>query len=328
MAHAKPESSAGAKGAEKAQSTASTTAPAPASLHAPAPVSAPAPTQTQLPPRAALTHNSQEDMTATAIVMPPPLPLDFETSPDAIALQNAMAILQMQRRRAEADIVALQRAKNEALANPEAFLRDLQSGAVQMAGGIMPGEKRNTGEIIPSYSDSDTSESDVEMNSANNTNDTSNTKASANNDNAGEGSSAQLLAAARAGKKKVKIPKPSWTKLPSEQNIVRCPPINWAQYAVVGESLDKLHAEQVKRPNGGVPAFFTQNGTYEFRAGGGAGSGGPAATATGPGETYLGVAAPYVPGRDVLPDKRRTGSVATNSGGRKNAKGPGRPARK
>lgn len=37
-------------------------------------------------------------------------------------------------------------------------------------------------------------------------------------------------------------------KFPTAQNIVRSPPINWDKYHVVGESLDKLHEQQAKRP--------------------------------------------------------------------------------
>jgi hypothetical protein len=37
-------------------------------------------------------------------------------------------------------------------------------------------------------------------------------------------------------------------KFPNAQNVVRAPPINWDKYHVVGESLDKLHEQQRKRP--------------------------------------------------------------------------------
>ncbi|KAL1898067.1 hypothetical protein Cpir12675_002086 [Ceratocystis pirilliformis] len=295
------------------------------------------PLSQQPPPRSALTHNNQLDMVTNIIPPPTPLPLDLETNSDAIALQSAIAILQMQRRRAEADIIALQRAKNEALAKPEAFLADLRSGAVKMAGGLLPGE-HNAGKTIPSYSDSDSSDDDS------NNSDDGDIDMVGSATNGGEGSSQdQAVAAARAEKKKAKTtknqrpPKPAWANLPGEQSIVRCPPINWAQYAVVGESLDKLHAEQVARPNGGMPAMFTASargiaatggGTYEFR-------GASALAASGPGEKYLGIAAPYVPGRDVLPNSRRknptVASVAGGAaagGGRKNAKPPGRPPKR
>lgn len=42
-------------------------------------------------------------------------------------------------------------------------------------------------------------------------------------------------------------------KIPPPQNVVRMPPINWAKYHIVGEPLDKLHAEQQRRPVSGEP---------------------------------------------------------------------------
>ena len=41
-------------------------------------------------------------------------------------------------------------------------------------------------------------------------------------------------------------------QFPNPQNIVRCPPINWAKYHIVGESLDKLHEDQRQRPEPGT----------------------------------------------------------------------------
>ena len=37
-------------------------------------------------------------------------------------------------------------------------------------------------------------------------------------------------------------------KFPPLQNIVRCPPVAWEKYHVIGEPLDKLHEEQRRRP--------------------------------------------------------------------------------
>ena len=50
--------------------------------------------------------------------------------PDAIALKSAISILQLQARNATADIRALQRIKERAVADPEAFARALASGEV------------------------------------------------------------------------------------------------------------------------------------------------------------------------------------------------------
>ncbi|PWY89122.1 hypothetical protein BO70DRAFT_161628 [Aspergillus heteromorphus CBS 117.55] len=41
--------------------------------------------------------------------------------------------------------------------------------------------------------------------------------------------------------------------IPTPQNVVRMPPINWDKYQIVGESLDKMHEEQRRRPSSGEP---------------------------------------------------------------------------
>lgn len=41
-------------------------------------------------------------------------------------------------------------------------------------------------------------------------------------------------------------------QFPNPQNVIRCPPINWAKYHIVGESLDKLHEDQRQRPEPGT----------------------------------------------------------------------------
>lgn len=46
-------------------------------------------------------------------------------------------------------------------------------------------------------------------------------------------------------------PEYDFGQFPNPQNVVRCPPINWAKYHVVGESLDKIHEEQRQRPEPG-----------------------------------------------------------------------------
>lgn len=95
---------------------------------------------------------------------------------------------------------------------------------------------------------------------------------------------------------KTKTDEKSWSTLPKPQNIVRCPPINWTQYAVVGESLDKIHTEQVARPSQGAPFLVNQAGAYEFQGGAEGGQQQRAAP-------YGGVAAPYAPGKDRIDRK-------------------------
>ena len=45
---------------------------------------------------------------------------------------------------------------------------------------------------------------------------------------------------------------PRFPKIPTPQNVFRCPPVNWAKYNVVGEPLDKMHENQRARPSAGV----------------------------------------------------------------------------
>lgn len=39
--------------------------------------------------------------------------------------------------------------------------------------------------------------------------------------------------------------------IPAALNVVRCPPINWAKYHIVGEVLDQLHEQQRRMPEPG-----------------------------------------------------------------------------
>lgn len=159
--------------------------------------------------------------------------------------------MQMQRQRATADIQALNRAKDEAVGEPEAFIRDLAAGKVNAQGKG------------PQHDDDDDDDED-------------------DNDDADEGL-LRLPAETRR----------EWATLPKPQNIVRCPPINWSQYAVVGDSLEKIHADQVARPSQGSPAVFGTNGMYDFKG------------LEGKQEKYPGVAAPYNPLQDKLEKKPR-----------------------
>jgi len=91
----------------------------------------------------------------------------------------------------------------------------------------------------------------------------------------------------------------TWETLPTPQNIARMPAVNWSQYAVVGESLDKIHADQISRPLEGVPQRVGEDGQL---ISGGEGSRRP---------PDLGVAAPYQPGRDKIE------KMSTRKGGKR-----------
>jgi hypothetical protein len=59
-----------------------------------------------------------------------------------------------------------------------------------------------------------------------------------------------------AGSKRTNVdgsPASKFGHIPTPQNVVRMPPINWAKYQVVGEPLNRMHEEQLYRPTPGEP---------------------------------------------------------------------------
>lgn len=247
--------------------------------------------------------------------VPPLDPVDFEDNVDVIALRTAISILQMQKKRAEADIRQLRDVKQAAAAAPMAFYTDLVAGRV---GKGLP----DTG---PADSDSDSdSDSDAAVRQGDAKDvkmeddaDGSNPQAdgvglkpspiegkgkaiATENNNASSSSSSSNTVPAVATARP-----PPWTaRFPEKQNIYRCPPINWSQYAVEGEALDKLHHEQQTRPTLGTPALLGANGTYEF-------TGVPNAD---DGKKVEGIAAPFDPFRDKLLTKPKGAAGGSRRG--------------
>lgn len=172
-----------------------------------------------------------------------------------------MSILQIQARNAENDIRNLARLKERALRDPEGFAAAVAAGKVQTKSDSL---------FNPSADDDDEDEDD-EM----------------------EDAEPESQAAAEERRQK------EWGKIPKPQNVVRCPPINWQKYAIVGESLDKLHEDQKSRPTEGKPQIMGPDGQLRY---GGDGVRRPA---------DLGIAAPYQPGRDKIE------KMSTRKGGKR-----------
>ncbi|KAK8089486.1 hypothetical protein PG997_004447 [Apiospora hydei] len=210
------------------------------------------------PPRQSHAYSSHPAQTVVA--PPPPEPIEFDTNPDVLALKSAITILQMQSNNAKKDMVALQKAKDAALEDPDAFIADLESGGVRMAG-----DTAGAGRPVSSSSSSSSSGADDDTQIKDENGETTTKRRS----------------------------KP-WSALPAAQNVYRCPPINWSQYAVTGESLDRLHNEQLARPSQGAPATVAPDGRYEFKG-------------AGKQEEVVGVAAPYNPLRDKIERKKPKG---------------------
>lgn len=267
--------------------------------------------------RVALIHSSQPAQAASALeAPPPPLPLDFDANPDVLALKSAISVLQIQRARAADDVARLSRAKAAALEDPDAFLRDLAEGRVSTAPAAptLFGTSGDDGSDSDSDSDSGSGSDSSEKNDGAEhaddpaSGDVGKGKQPATGESS-SGSGGRLNGGTDSGnpakEKKIKNKgakpqQPPWRELPQRQNVVRCPPINWAQYAVVGESLEKLHNEQLTRPDLGTPRVVGPGGVYEFKGDQRQQPGGPPPQQA---QRLVGVASPYMPGRDRLDKK-------------------------
>lgn len=200
---------------------------------------------------------------------PPPEPIEFDTNPDVLALKSAISVLQMQSKKAKRDMVALQEAKMAALDNTQAFVTDLANGHVHMEGAGPRDEESSESSSSSSDEDEDDESGSQPARSKTEPMDTTSPRRSSRE--------------ARP-----------WSSLPAAQNIYRCPPINWSQYAVAGDSLDQLHREQQGHPAQGVPATLNPDGRYEFKG-------------VGKQDEFVGVAAPYNPLKDVLNKRKPKG---------------------
>jgi hypothetical protein len=128
----------------------------------------------------------------------PPQSLNLEENPDAIALRNAISILQIQRQQSIKDIQALEHLRHAALEDPQGFVSDLKDNKLA--------RPPKTG-VDVDYENSEDESSDSDPNS-----------------------------------------RSKFGTIPAAQNVVRCPPVNWDKYHVVGESLDRLHERQRNFP--------------------------------------------------------------------------------
>ena len=172
--------------------------------------------------------------TATFRQQPPSVPISESENPDAIALRSAISLLQLQREKSKRDLKALEDLKQQAIQDPHAFVRSLQDQHRDQ-------QSTPAGILTPTLSD-------IAEQAA---------KESA------DGHSGEAMGGARKDSAHVDGPDkdaPRFPAIPQPQNVVRCPPVNWAKYHVVGESLDKMHEEQKRYPGASEPPR-AQNGT-------------------------------------------------------------------
>ncbi|QSZ34547.1 hypothetical protein DSL72_006141 [Monilinia vaccinii-corymbosi] len=194
-------------------------------------------------------HSLKETFTHTQqtpqVAMPQPKPqtINFDENPDVLAMKSTISILQLQARNAERDMVTLQRIKERAVADPEGFVGSLREGErkAEVEAARKRGREARTGAAGGEGDAESSSDEDEESEM----------------DGSKEGTDGATADA-------------KWEKLPTPQNIVRCPPVNWAKYGVVGESLDRLHQDQIRRPSEGHPATIHADGSTTHKFGDGA----------------------------------------------------------
>lgn len=291
------------------------------------PFSAPPKTVTHIPPpvippnfasmggRAPLTHTTHPPVVATA---PPPSlePMDFDDNPDVIALDATIAILLRQKKQAEADLRQLRDAKAAAMERPMAFYDDLMSGRISMG---------PTQEPTRSETDQDSDDHEDEHQDKNGDTDMKTKQDGAKSmdglkpsamgvnvpqkyNGKGKGKATAATTASNshcngASAAVATAPAP-WRNLPKRQDIVRMPPINWSQYAVEGEALDRLHNKQLTHPTHGTPAVIGANGMYHFTG-----------TANlDDGKRVEGISAPFDPLRDCVEEKSASSATASQKG--------------
>lgn len=243
--------------------------------------------------RQTFTHKQHPPQVQSVPQPPPPEPVDFNENVDVIALESAILLLQRQKQQAEEDIRQLQRIKQDATRKPAEFVQDLASGKVgQGPQAVAPNGAVGDDEDEDDDNDNDDEDEDEESG------------AESEERDGGEASSSGLgpspMKAPGKGKAPAPQPRqpppPSWANLPTPQDVVRMPAINWSKYAVVGESLDKLHREQVAKPTLGTPGTVAANGkAYEFK-------GGPNPD---DGKKSVGISAPYDPLHDKIKKPRK-----------------------
>ncbi|KAF2270366.1 hypothetical protein CC78DRAFT_130515 [Lojkania enalia] len=162
---------------------------------------------------------------------PPAVSISESENPDAIALRSAISLLQLQREKSKRDLKTLEELKSAAVSDPQAFVRSLRAQQAQKS-------QSSPDPLAPTLSDisSKVLEADGE-----------------HHNGAGRKDSAAIDTPAPDAGSSTKF-----SNIPQPQNIIRCPPVNWAKYHIVAEPLDKMHEEQRQYPGATEPPRTAQ----------------------------------------------------------------------
>lgn len=166
-------------------------------------------------------------------------PFSADDSSDAIALRAAISSLQFQRVQAQKDLRTLEDIKRQAVARPDEYRQHVIATA--QAKPKPPPSITAT----PSDHDMDHVEDDAVAGAHSPSRHDSiatHTQPASESYPVSHGS---MLRPREPSKPHQSTGFPT---VPLPQDVVRCPPIEWAKYHVVGESLDKIHRDQQARP--------------------------------------------------------------------------------
>ena len=166
---------------------------------------------------AALYDPSRQGAPPEPVERPLPVPISGSDNPDAIALRSAISVLQLQRLQGLRDLKRLEEQKKAAVANSEQFARGVGAGKIKTA-------VSGSALIAPAAMQQQQS----------------------------------ISVGPESGGMEDAPPRPisSFGEIPGPQNVVRCPPVNWAKYHVVGQALDQLHERQTRNPGSELEAVI------------------------------------------------------------------------
>jgi hypothetical protein len=184
---------------------------------------------------------------------PSPVPIAESENPDVIALRASMGILQVQHMTAKKDMERLQKMKDEALKDPEAYVKALvermNTQSSEKGANLLTPTVQNLvsalgkkSDVVKGLDEKKDGNEDVKM--------ATSTEEAAEKDSDDESSE----------------PPERFPVPPSAQNVYRMPPINWAKYQVVGDVLDLMHDDQRNRPIPGMPDGIDSDRTEDYNA--------------------------------------------------------------
>lgn len=183
----------------------------------------------------------QQPQPPQLIEQPPSLPFSSHDSSDAIALRAAISSLQFQRLQAQRDLRTLENIKRQAVERPEEYRQHVIATA--------QAKSQPPPWAVDDSPDQDMGDDDDALPGASSMNGQESIDPQPESSTKPYPSSYGSMLHSPSIKS---TSQPAgFPAVPLPQDVVRCPPIEWAKYNIVGESLDKLHQEQQARPGGG-----------------------------------------------------------------------------